>query len=157
MRKHGVCLYLRRSINFVVVDTRCDNVCCVHLMDFDVYVVVIYRPPSNDEACNVSLCSFLLEFCGSKEVLLMGDFNLPSVPWSSRNLFSLSYPALQQRFLDCFVTLGLTQWVKLPTFLHSENILDLVLTSEEDRLGGCLLYTSPSPRDKRQSRMPSSA
>ena len=25
------------------------------------------------------------------------------------------------------------------------------------RLSGCLLYTSPSPRDKRQSRMPSSA
>ena len=24
-------------------------------------------------------------------------------------------------------------------------------------LGPCLLYTSPSPRDKRQSRMPSSA
>ena len=26
-----------------------------------------------------------------------------------------------------------------------------------DRRDGCLLYTSPSPRDKRQSRMPSSA
>ena len=26
-----------------------------------------------------------------------------------------------------------------------------------NRLGACLLYTSPSPRDKRQSRMPSSA
>ena len=26
-----------------------------------------------------------------------------------------------------------------------------------DGLSGCLLYTSPSPRDKRQSRMPSSA
>ena len=26
-----------------------------------------------------------------------------------------------------------------------------------DRAGICLLYTSPSPRDKRQSRMPSSA
>ena len=26
-----------------------------------------------------------------------------------------------------------------------------------DQFGGCLLYTSPSPRDKRQSRMPSSA
>ena len=25
------------------------------------------------------------------------------------------------------------------------------------KLEGCLLYTSPSPRDKRQSRMPSSA
>ena len=28
---------------------------------------------------------------------------------------------------------------------------------EEDDFGTCLLYTSPSPRDKRQSRMPSSA
>ena len=27
----------------------------------------------------------------------------------------------------------------------------------EELLIGCLLYTSPSPRDKRQSRMPSSA
>ena len=26
-----------------------------------------------------------------------------------------------------------------------------------DFFSGCLLYTSPSPRDKRQSRMPSSA
>ena len=28
---------------------------------------------------------------------------------------------------------------------------------DEVRNNGCLLYTSPSPRDKRQSRMPSSA
>ena len=32
---------------------------------------------------------------------------------------------------------------------------DLVII--EDRVYDCLLYTSPSPRDKRQSRMPSSA
>ena len=29
--------------------------------------------------------------------------------------------------------------------------------NDEIVLGACLLYTSPSPRDKRQSRMPSSA
>ena len=28
---------------------------------------------------------------------------------------------------------------------------------EFERMGGCLLYTSPSPRDQRGSRMPSSA
>ena len=33
----------------------------------------------------------------------------------------------------------------------SGNILSVILTRD------CLLYTSPSPRDKRQSRMPSSA
>ena len=27
----------------------------------------------------------------------------------------------------------------------------------EDRIMGCLLYTSPSPRDRQKSRMPSSA
>ena len=29
--------------------------------------------------------------------------------------------------------------------------------ADAEELIGCLLYTSPSPRDKRQSRMPSSA
>ena len=33
-----------------------------------------------------------------------------------------------------------------------DDLLDLM-----ERSGFCLLYTSPSPRDKRQSRMPSSA
>ena len=32
-----------------------------------------------------------------------------------------------------------------------------MLAGELMNRGGCLLYTSPSPRDKRQSRMPSSA
>ena len=40
-----------------------------------------------------------------------------------------------------------------------EALLNPILTLNDPRLGDriCLLYTSPSPRDKRQSRMPSSA
>ena len=34
---------------------------------------------------------------------------------------------------------------------------DLVVSSARTHSEVCLLYTSPSPRDKRQSRMPSSA
>ena len=44
------------------------------------------------------------------------------------------------------------------------NVIDVsgneylqVKTTETDGYSACLLYTSPSPRDKRQSRMPSSA
>ena len=44
---------------------------------------------------------------------------------------------------------------------HNQKILDLInqafLKGESPKFTGCLLYTSPSPRDKRQSRMPSSA
>ena len=39
------------------------------------------------------------------------------------------------------------QWVELP------NVTGMILFAD----GGCLLYTSPSPRDQRGSRMPSSA
>ena len=39
---------------------------------------------------------------------------------------------------------------------QSEAIADTVITPR-DEANPCLLYTSPSPRDKRQSRMPSSA
>ena len=42
---------------------------------------------------------------------------------------------------------------------YQEDLDSLMSIGEElgDLLGSCLLYTSPSPRDKRQSRMPSSA
>ena len=39
---------------------------------------------------------------------------------------------------------------------ESQLLLDLIL-GKLDEHKTCLLYTSPSPRDKRQSRMPSSA
>ena len=39
---------------------------------------------------------------------------------------------------------------KPPSLIGIENMADIVVRT-------CLLYTSPSPRDKRQSRMPSSA
>ena len=38
-----------------------------------------------------------------------------------------------------------------------ENLMKWPTTSPTRRSRHCLLYTSPSPRDKRQSRMPSSA
>ena len=44
---------------------------------------------------------------------------------------------------------GLLQQADAQSVAHIETLLELALR--------CLLYTSPSPRDKRQSRMPSSA
>ena len=38
-----------------------------------------------------------------------------------------------------------------------ENDKDVYYSAVPREEEGCLLYTSPSPRDKRQSRMPSSA
>ena len=40
--------------------------------------------------------------------------------------------------------------------LNEKDIEDVLFELEINLLESCLLYTSPSPRDKRQSRMPSS-
>ena len=41
--------------------------------------------------------------------------------------------------------------------VQNQNELSLWIAEADIVLLACLLYTSPSPRDKRQSRMPSSA
>ena len=41
--------------------------------------------------------------------------------------------------------------------LVGDIMLDRYIHGYANDLNSCLLYTSPSPRDKRQSRMPSSA
>ena len=51
---------------------------------------------------------------------------------------------------------------KLTNFMNEHVYKNEAVYKEEVEKGGrwcvpCLLYTSPSPRDKRQSRMPSSA
>ena len=48
------------------------------------------------------------------------------------------------------------------TILHAENIIDhgchgVAIFGSTGQAQFCLLYTSPSPRDQRGSRMPSSA
>ena len=42
---------------------------------------------------------------------------------------------------------------------HNDILANLTLSQFKDHeaFGGCLLYTSPSPRDPNRSRMPSSA
>ncbi len=64
----------------------------------------------------------------------MGDFNLPSVAWG-KDLVACGLTARDSNFYNCFISLGLTQWVTEPTFITSGNILDLILTSEDDRVG----------------------
>ena len=39
----------------------------------------------------------------------------------------------------------------------ANGLVTAIDTTEAERMPGCLLYTSPSPRDRQKSRMPSSA
>ena len=131
--KHGVCIYVHKLIMADSFTKPLPNVTSIHLPAFDVYCLLVYPPPSNSLDANDSVLNLITEFCVGKEVILVGDFNLPSIDWCTSPPKSSS--AIDASFLDCFNSLGLTQWVHEPTYPHSGNILDLVLTSEPDRIG----------------------
>ena len=53
---------------------------------------------------------------------------------------------------------GLTDsWNLAYRIFKEKNYHSLIISNNDVQFNICLLYTSPSPRDKRQSRMPSSA
>ena len=136
--KHGVCIYVNNCVKFDVIVTNCANCVAIHLPDLDLYIVAIYRPPSSTPVENQCLQEFLLSFCMDKEVLLLGDFNLPSLSWRVTDPSSQA-SVCDAQFHDVFVSLGLTQWVSEPTYPRSGSILDLVLSTEDDRVGSVVI------------------
>ena len=61
---------------------------------------------------------------------------------------------------DDLVNTAIKKWGKVDVIINNAGLMPLsfiknLKVDEWDQI--CLLYTSPSPRDKRQSRMPSSA
>ena len=85
----------------------------------------------------------LIDEMNDQSVLLQADDEIES--------FVLSFVARVLENEDC--ALNETETERLAVDLVEETLG----TGPLAVLMGCLLYTSPSPRDKRQSRMPSSA
>ena len=109
------------------------------MYDCGFFLIAIYRPPSTSMVENDNLISFLLEFCSNKEVVILGDLNLPTLKWDLDNMFSNYISPVDRLFLDLFTNLGLTQLIDVPTIYPSGNILDLFLTNAPDRVGDCLV------------------
>ena len=131
---HGVCAYVSDKLSIDNVDIDFSNVVSFRIPALDVYMFAVCRPPSNSSDQNALLISYLLNNCVAKELILIGDFNLPSLSWSSLEQPTRIITPSDSKFLDAFNTLGLTQWIDEATFPRSGNILDLILTSETDRI-----------------------
>ena len=75
-----------------------------------------------------------------------------------RFLLDLSDPIAQQRMLDKQETYQVAAENNVPTPLWwTARTCDEIAAIRDELVYPCLLYTSPSPRDQRGSRMPSSA
>lgn len=79
----------------------------MYLPDNKVYVIVVYRPPNSTYIQNIELLSYLHDFCYGKNVILMEDFNLPSINWC--DIVPSATSLMDRLFLDMFLELGLSQ------------------------------------------------
>lgn len=145
INKHGVCVFIRQNLKHDQVSRPLPNTLLFRLTDFDVFILIVYRPPSSDICANENLISVIESVCSSHEVIILGDFNLPSLTWTLPRHDDARISATDSSFLDCFDSLGLSQWVCEPTFPRSGNILDLLLTTEPDRVGS-IKVLPPLPR-----------
>ena len=140
--KHGVCAFVEENLKFDNVDVSHPNCLSFRLRCLNVYVFVVYRPPSNTPEENQALIDFLLKSCTGRELIILGDFNLPSIVWRNQQPGG-AISVADGQFADMFRSLGLTQWISEGTFPRSENMLDLILTSEEDRISAA--HVQPPP------------
>ena len=109
VREHGCCLFVGDTLSFVKIEVDLLNVATVLLLDLDVYVLALYRAPSNSSLHDESLISFISDFCVEREVVILGDFNLLLLDWREENVIDGYVPPLDMVFFDCFSLLGWSQ------------------------------------------------
>ena len=132
VKKHGVGVYVKNSLEVVLDEVDIPNLLSIHLVSWDVHVVAVYRPPSYSVSENEVLLNFISDFCSTRTVLLLGDFNLPSIKWSLHEPEDGYLTPLDRMFFDMFLLMGLNQCVHEGTFFPSGNVLDLVFSSESE-------------------------
>ena len=140
IHKHGVCAFVHEDLVIDCVSHPMSNVLLFRLAKYDTYFLIVYRPPSYNAVENEALAHTLQTIVSEKEVIILGDFNLPGIEWTSEQTPIGHAPPLESMFLDVFVSLGLSQWVSEPTFPSSGNTLDLLLTTETDRIGNVSVF-----------------
>jgi hypothetical protein len=83
VRKHGICSYVRDGLLIEEVAFECPNVAAVHVSQFELWILSVYHPPSYNHIQNEALVDLVLDICEGREVIVLGDFILPSPVWSA--------------------------------------------------------------------------
>ena len=136
VHKHGVCVYVHHDVSVDNVSCPMTNVLVFRLTKYNVFVILVYRPPSYTQAQNQELIDLLDDVVRDREAIVIGDFNLPGISWDPHRYATTNQgSAMERQFIDTFNFLGLTQWITQATFPRSGNTLDLLLSTEPDRVG----------------------
>lgn len=128
----GSAIYVKRNNAFKYKEVSCNNIsgegimeaCMIELVDLNMYVAAIYRPPSANFQPFLNAFQDLLESLNSdKKILIAGDFNLNFIS-NENNVI------LFRDVLDCY---GFQFLINKPTRIsvNSSTCIDNILINEK--------------------------
>ena len=126
---------------------------CIHIYDAECKWQTSYHPSFAIEYCTMENCQRIIEDWLSSQI------------WQlyTRSYFKYITCQLnnaQTKFLDIgayFIMLVKNKDFYIQIYMDWTRVEELYQRYQKAQIQGCLLYTSPSPRDLSTSRMPSSA
>ena len=132
----GVLLALRNTVNVTQLSSPNDLEVISVEVDPGLILCLIYRPPNSSDQYNISLLSYLSSLDSTKNILLIGDLNLPDADWETYSGHSL----MTDDFVEMAYNHNLIQHVTGSTH-RDGNTLDIAL-SNLDGIQHLETYTS---------------
>jgi hypothetical protein len=139
-RGGGVLLYINENIPTMQITPRISSelkleLLIVHIQKPSLVVALVYRPPNQEVQVDDILLNELRNICKHKEIVVVGDFNAPSIDWlinhtGNENSFDGKLLKVVQ---DEFLVQSIHEATR---FRHAQrlNCLDLVFTKDDDSI-----------------------
>ena len=129
-RGGGVLIAVHNSIHLKLLTLTEMELVVIQLLDLNLFVCVVYVPPSIDLSHFKNILIFLESIAKTNSILIMGDFNLPDINWSTLTSSAVHSDCFCEFVFDC----NLTQLVDGSTHCKG-NCLDLILSNTPDSVG----------------------
>ena len=127
----------------------------------ELYGFISCSPPYAFDTTSSTFCLSLFVNSNCNVVSYLWDYGNGTTSTLSDGGGCFNYPALYNITVTCGCDNGLIDTITQDIYFYSQFVYDCSFIGtgnlEIENNSICLLYTSPSPRDRTRSRMPSSA
>ena len=147
----GVAIYLRDDLTGQLVAVGTNSMCetlAIKVKTLNLLLIAVYRPPNSTLECfeeAMDICQKAIDEVTNadpkvKDVLVMGDFNLPCISWPSGKIYDkqVASKSKEKQQAEILVNFVETNFMEnyINTATRGKNTLDLVFTNNHKLVNG---------------------